>query len=169
MPGKTFSNYILDYGQTLNPDKPIDLTKAIQLILIDAARKIILDTDHWKTPDKLSIKEAAISACFLSACEAFITLNLLNKDKEAVDLELIKVEIGFAIFNKYDIEDIAQILRYGGMNFIDMVEASEEDENFREWLEAVQTFIKAYIVHRGAPNHLDLGKRLYRSLWNSRA
>ena len=168
MSNKTFSQYILDYGQTLYPDKPVNLTQAIQLILIDSAKKIILDTDHWKTTDKLSIKEAAISACFLSACEAFITVNL-KKDEEEIDLELIKVEVGFAIFKKYDIEDIAQILRFGGMNFIDMVEASEEDENFKEWLEAVQTFIKTYIVHQGAPNHLDLGKRLYRSLWNSRA
>jgi hypothetical protein len=168
MSKKTFSQYILEYGKILNPDKPVDLSKSIQLILIDSARKIILDTDHWKSSDKLSIKEAAISACFLSACEAFITINL-QRDKEAIDLELIKVEVGFVVFKKYGIEDIAQILRFGGMNFIDMVEASEEDENYKEWLEAVQTFIKTYIVHRGAPNHLDLGKRLYRSLWNSRA
>ena len=168
MSPKIFSQYILEYGKILNPDKPVDLSKAIQLILIDSAIKIILDTDHWKSSDKLSIKEAAISACFLSACEAFITVNL-QKDKETIDLESIKVEVGFVIFKKYGIEDIAQILRFGGMNFIHMVEASEEDENFKEWLEAVQTFIKMYIVHRGAPNHLDLGKRLYRSLWNSRA
>jgi hypothetical protein len=168
MSQKKFSQYILEYGQKLNPESPVDLTKSIQLILIDAARKIILDTDHWKGSGQLSVKEAAISACFLSTCEAFITVNL-QKDSEEIDLESIKVEVGFVIFRKYSIDDIAQILRYGGMNFIDMVEASQTDENFKEWLEAAQTFIKTYIVYKGDHNHLDLGKRLYRSLWNSRS